>query len=190
MNRQHRHTKPENLIYGLEDRPPRLITLVLASQHLIMLAPRLLYPVVIVQGFDGGIALAQNMVVMSMIAGGIGTILQALRKGPVGLGVLDPAGCGAAYVYPSIHAGGGAGTNGIQAVIASVEIAADQMIVDCKLGAATIVHIVKPHPRIRCYDIGAFDRAGTATFHREFGRPGVNGLVDRFIITCYCVKVT
>ena len=105
MIQQNRPSKPGNLIYGLEDHPPRLITLVLAFQHVIILAPRLLYPVIIVQGFGGDTALARNMVVMSMIAGGIGSILQALRKGPIGAGVLDPSGCGAAYIYPSIQAG-------------------------------------------------------------------------------------
>ena len=53
MIQQNRPSKPGNLIYGLEDHPPRLITLVLAFQHVIILAPRLLYPVIIVQGFGG-----------------------------------------------------------------------------------------------------------------------------------------
>jgi xanthine permease XanP len=98
-------SKPDNLVFGLEDPPPWLITLLLAGQHVVLLSSRLLYPIVIVQGFGGGMKLAQNMVVMSMIAGGIGTILQSTRKGPVGAGVLDPSGCGAAYIYPSIQAG-------------------------------------------------------------------------------------
>ncbi len=97
--------KPSNLVYGLEDKPTWPETLLLALQHFIMLMPRLIYPVVIVQGFGGSPAMAKAMVAMSMIAGGIGAILQALRKGPVGAGFLDPSGCGAAYIYASIQAG-------------------------------------------------------------------------------------
>jgi xanthine permease XanP len=97
--------KPSNLVYGLEDKPSWLEIFVLALQHFIMLMPRLIYPVVIVQGFGGSPAMAKAMVAMSMIAGGIGAILQALPKGPVGSGFLDPSGCGAAYIYASIQAG-------------------------------------------------------------------------------------
>ncbi|MFH2125888.1 MAG: solute carrier family 23 protein, partial [Pseudomonadota bacterium] len=97
--------KPSNLVYGLEDKPAWHETFLLAFQHFIMLMPRLIYPVVIVQGFGGSPAVAKAMVAMSMIAGGIGAILQALRKGPVGAGFLDPSGCGAAYIYASIQAG-------------------------------------------------------------------------------------
>lgn len=97
--------KPSNLVYGLDDKPTWLETFLLALQHFIMLMPRLIYPVVIVQGFGGSPAVAKAMVAMSMIAGGIGAILQALPRGPVGSGYLDPSGCGAAYIYASIHAG-------------------------------------------------------------------------------------
>jgi len=97
--------KPSNLLYGLEDKPAWHETFLLAFQHFIMLMPRLIYPVVIVQGFGGSPAVAKAMVAMSMIAGGIGAILQALPKGPVGAGFLDPSGCGAAYIYASIQAG-------------------------------------------------------------------------------------
>jgi xanthine permease XanP len=97
--------KPSNLVYGLEDKPAWFETLLLAFQHFIMLMPRLIYPVVIVQGFGGSPAVAKAMVAMSMIAGGIGAILQALPRGPVGSGYLDPSGCGAAYIYASIQAG-------------------------------------------------------------------------------------
>lgn len=93
------------LIYGLDDRPPWLETLVLAFQHFIILTPRLVYPAIIVQGFNGPPALAASMVALTMIAAGIGTLMQVNRKGPLGSGYLDPPGCGAAYIHPSIQAG-------------------------------------------------------------------------------------
>jgi NCS2 family nucleobase:cation symporter-2 len=98
-------TKPANLVYGLEDRPSWHETFLLALQHLIMLTPRLIYPVIIVQGFGGPPEMAKAMVSMSMIAGGVGSILQALPRGRVGSGFLDPSGCGAAYIFASIQAG-------------------------------------------------------------------------------------
>jgi xanthine permease XanP len=96
---------PDNLIYGLDDRPPWQDTLVLAFQHFIILTPRLVYTAIIVQGFNGSPETAAAIMAMSMIAAGIGAFMQVNRKGPVGSGYLDPPSCGAAYIYPSIQAG-------------------------------------------------------------------------------------
>lgn len=100
------HTpKPSYLIYGLDDKPPLWDALVLAFQHFLILTPRLAYPAIIVQGFNGPPDLASAMVAMTMIAAGIGSFMQVNRRGPLGSGYLDPPGCGAAYIFPSIQAG-------------------------------------------------------------------------------------
>lgn len=97
--------RPSDLIYGLDDRPAWPETFVLAFQHFIILTPRLIYPAIIVRGFNGSPALVASMVAMTMIAQGLGALMQVNRRGPLGSGFLDPPGCGAAYIYPSIQAG-------------------------------------------------------------------------------------
>jgi len=97
--------KPSDLIYGLSDRPPILTTVMLSFQHIFLLSSRFIYPVIIVEAIGGSRALAASMIGLSMIAGGIGSILQVLKRGPVGSGYLNPQGCGAAYITASIEAG-------------------------------------------------------------------------------------
>jgi len=84
--------KPVNLVYGVDDRPPILITLILALQHVMQMSASLIFPVLVVKAVNGSQAEMQSLVSLSMIAGGAGTILQALKKGPVGSGYLAPEG--------------------------------------------------------------------------------------------------
>ncbi|MBP2637057.1 MAG: UraA [Firmicutes bacterium] len=84
--------KPVNLVYGVDDRPPVFITLILALQHLMLMSASLIFPVLVVKATNGSPEEMQGLVSLSMIAGGVGTILQALKKGPVGSGYLAPEG--------------------------------------------------------------------------------------------------
>ncbi|MGD0780310.1 MAG: solute carrier family 23 protein [Dehalococcoidales bacterium] len=85
--------KPPNLIYGVNDRPPILFTLFMGFQHVCFYAISLSFPVIIVRAIGGTDAQATFMISMSMIAGGIGAIIMALPKGPVGSGYLCPPVC-------------------------------------------------------------------------------------------------
>ena len=53
------------------------------------------------------------MIQMSMIAGGLGTILQAVKKGPAGSGYLCPQICGPSFLSASILAGKTAGLGAV-----------------------------------------------------------------------------
>ena len=97
--------KPSDLIYGLEDSPPLFSTIILSLQHVFLLSARFIYPVLIVEAIGGSREVAAQIISFSMIAGGVGSILQVLHKGPVGSGYLNPQGCGAAYIRASILAG-------------------------------------------------------------------------------------
>jgi xanthine permease XanP len=97
-------TKPENLIYGLDDKPPRTISFILGLQHVVTMSSTLVLPVVIARGIGGGIDVVQSMVCFSMIAAGLGTVLQALRRGPVGSGYICPNLCGPSYLSVSVQA--------------------------------------------------------------------------------------
>jgi NCS2 family nucleobase:cation symporter-2 len=97
-------TKPGNLIYGLDDKPPWTISFILGLQHVITMSSTLVLPVVIARGIGGGIDVVQSMVCFSMIAAGLGTVFQALRRGPIGSGYICPNLCGPSYLSVSVQA--------------------------------------------------------------------------------------
>src|SRR5262245_48403935 len=96
--------KPPNLIYGVEDRPAVGTTLTLGFQHIFLMVSTLILPIAIVQEINGTTDQAADLIKMSMMAGGLATILQSLRTGPVGAGYLSPQLCGPAYFSASLLA--------------------------------------------------------------------------------------
>ncbi|RJR30452.1 MAG: xanthine permease [Desulfobacteraceae bacterium] len=96
--------KPSNLIYGLDDRPPLWATVLLAIEHISIISIGLIFPVVIIREGGGTSETAARLVALSMIAGGIGVVVQALRRGPVGSGYLCPQVCGPSFLSASILA--------------------------------------------------------------------------------------
>jgi NCS2 family nucleobase:cation symporter-2 len=99
-------TKPTNLIYGVDEKPPAFITFILGLQHVFIIFIAIIFPVLIIRHMGDGIhpETARAFISFSMIAGGITTILQALKKGPVGSGYLCPAVCGPSYLSASMLA--------------------------------------------------------------------------------------
>jgi xanthine permease XanP len=91
--------KPTNLIYGVDDRPPLLTTVILGLQHVFILFIAIIFPVLIIRQLGDSITpdTARSFISLSMIAGGLATIIQALRKGPLGSGYLCPSVCGPSY---------------------------------------------------------------------------------------------
>lgn len=96
--------KPANLIYGVEDITPTGVSVVLAIQHLLIAVVYLIYPIIVVNEAGGSQTQATFCVQISMLAIGIGTILQVQRRGPLGSGFLIPHVTTAAYLVPSILA--------------------------------------------------------------------------------------
>jgi xanthine permease XanP len=96
--------KPDNIIYGVDDKPPWVATLLLGLQHVFVMSSTLILPIVIVREIGGSFSEIQTVVSFSMIAAGIGTILQALGKGIVGSGYLVPNLCGPSYLSVSVQA--------------------------------------------------------------------------------------
>ena len=85
--------KPSNLIYGVGEKPPVWLTIFMGFQHICIYAISLAFPVIIVREMGGTTEQAAFMISMSMIAGGIGSIIMALPKGPIGAGYLCPPVC-------------------------------------------------------------------------------------------------
>lgn len=86
--------RPSNLVYGVDDAPPFGSLLFLGIQHVFLMSSTLVLPVVLVTEIGGGFDQVRSVVALTMIACGIGTILQALRWGALGSGYLCPNLCG------------------------------------------------------------------------------------------------
>ena len=96
--------KPSNLIYGLDDRPPNLVLLALAFQHILLISSTLVLPMVLVSGLGLGAGVISAVVSMSMIACGVGTMLQSMRLPFIGSGYLCPNVCGPNFFAASVNA--------------------------------------------------------------------------------------
>ncbi len=96
--------KPDNIIFGVNEKPPLAAVLLLGLQHIFVMSSTLLLPVVIVREIGGSFLEIRNVVSFSLIAAGIGTILQSLGKGIMGSGYLVPNICGPSYLSVSVQA--------------------------------------------------------------------------------------
>src|SRR5258705_12216741 len=96
--------KPANLVYGVEEAPPLLVTLVSAVQHVGVIAIFMVYPLII--GREAGVSADQlaNILRMGMLALAIAVLLQALPRGPVGSRFLAPSIFTGVYLAPSLLA--------------------------------------------------------------------------------------
>ncbi len=80
--------KPADITYGVDDKPPLGALIPLVLQQIITLSVDLMFPVLVVAAIGGTTELAQSLISLMMITMGIGTIMQACNKGPVGSGYL------------------------------------------------------------------------------------------------------
>ena len=98
--------KPSNLIYGLEDKPPLLITIILGFQHSCLFFVLLTLPIIIIRQMGNSITPeeAQSYLSMTMIAGGITIMIQSYRRFGLGSGYFCPSLCGPAYMDATLTA--------------------------------------------------------------------------------------
>jgi xanthine permease XanP len=97
-------SRPENLIYAVDDKPPFLTLMALGLQQVCVISIYLILTTVIAKAAHASPEIMQSMVSWSMIALAIGTVLQALMKGPIGSGYLAPPVISAMYLQPSLLA--------------------------------------------------------------------------------------
>ena len=124
--------KPANLLYGIDDKPPIRVCLILAVQHIFFLTTGLIVVTIVMRGLGSPPDLIRNVVSMSMIAGGIATMLQALKKGPVGSGYFCSEGTDPSFLSVSMLAG----TTGGLSLIFGMTIVSG--VIECLL--ARIMH--------------------------------------------------
>ncbi len=96
--------KPANLIYGIEEPPPPLVTVISAVQHVGVIAIFMVYPLII--GREAGVSadVLAAMLRMGMLALAVAVLLQALPGGPVGSRLLAPSIFTGVYLAPSMLA--------------------------------------------------------------------------------------
>lgn len=90
-----------HIIYSLEEKPPFLHWILLGLQYACMMFPYLI--IIVIIGRTQGIV-NTNAISFSLIALGVATILQSLKKGPIGSGYLAPPVISAIYFPASMSA--------------------------------------------------------------------------------------
>jgi len=101
--------KPSDLVYGVEERPPLNIAIVIAVQHVLAIAVNLVYPLVLAREAGLSADAAADMLRIGMLALAAGTVLQGIPRGPIGCHYLAPMVYASPYLAPgflAIHMGG------------------------------------------------------------------------------------
>lgn len=94
------------LVYGLEDRvPPGAALLVAAQQVGAMVVGTITPPLLLAGILHFSAADTAYFVSMALLASALGTLLQTLRPGPVGSGLLSVTGTSFSFLQPLVQAG-------------------------------------------------------------------------------------
>jgi len=96
--------RPENLIYAVDELPPLAKLPILGLQQVALISIYLILLVIVLRHADTPPELARQTISLGMIALGLGALLQALWKGPIGSGYLAPPVCSAIYLQASLTA--------------------------------------------------------------------------------------
>jgi len=96
--------KPRGITYAVDERPPASVIALSALQHVSVMSVFLIYPVLIGREAGGAPGLVSNLVSLSLIVLAVGSVLQALPRGPLGSGFLCPPVPTAIYLIPSLLA--------------------------------------------------------------------------------------
>jgi xanthine permease XanP len=97
-------TRPGNLLFAVDERPPARQLLLLGLQYAILDAIYLVLVAIILRHAQVPAAARVNAMGIACVAVAIGIALQALPWGPVGSGYLAPPVFSAAYLGPSVLA--------------------------------------------------------------------------------------
>jgi xanthine permease XanP len=96
--------KPAALSYGLEERPPAVVTWVSAAQHVGVCAIFMVYPLIIAREATLSADQLSNVLQLGFLVLAVAVLLQALPAGPIGSRMLAPAIFTGVYLAPSLQA--------------------------------------------------------------------------------------
>jgi xanthine permease XanP len=108
-------TRPEDLIYAVDERPPWLRLIFLGLQHAVLMSVYLVLIVIVFRHAGASHAATVSALSLGMVALAASTVLQAIWRGPIGAGYLAPPVFSAIYIGPAVLA---ASTSGLPAVFA------------------------------------------------------------------------
>jgi NCS2 family nucleobase:cation symporter-2 len=123
--------KPRNIVYGVDDIPPRGVLLLSGVQHVGLVAIFLLVPVIACREAGMPAEKIIDVLSLSMLVMAVGPILHALRRGPVGSGYLCPPIFAASYLPASLlalQAGGLPLMFGMTIFAGAIEIAVSRVL--------------------------------------------------------------
>src|SRR5581483_1026020 len=83
--------RPQNLVYGLDDKPPAVIVALNGLQHCAVVSINLVIVVFVARAAGGSVQVVADVLAVAMLVLSIGTMLQTARVGPVGSGFMCPA---------------------------------------------------------------------------------------------------
>jgi xanthine permease XanP len=97
---------PDELLFGLDDKPPLAKALVAAAAHLLAIVASIATaPLIIARGLNLTAELTSYVVASALIVSGFATFIQVYRIGPLGSGLLSVQGTSFAFVGIFIYAG-------------------------------------------------------------------------------------
>ena len=96
--------RPVNILYDLHDHPGKLVTFLLAFQHLAILSGTLVYPVVFSEQAQLNNNLAFQLVSLTMLGSGMATIMLSLNRKRLGTPYQLFQGPSAVFLEPSVLA--------------------------------------------------------------------------------------
>jgi len=108
-------TRPEDLIYAVDELPPWPRLIFLGAQHAVLMSVYLVLIVIVFRSANASQDATLSALSLGMVALAISTVLQAIWHGPVGSGYLAPPVFSAIYIGPAVLA---ADTGGLPAVFA------------------------------------------------------------------------
>ncbi|HKC43151.1 MAG TPA: solute carrier family 23 protein [Burkholderiales bacterium] len=93
--------KPPDIVYGLEEVPPPVVTMLCGVQHVGLIAINLVYPLLVFRIAGTPANAVVDLIDTGMLVLAAGTVLQALRVGPLGSGFMCPSVFTATYLGPA-----------------------------------------------------------------------------------------
>jgi len=117
--------------YGVNELPPATHLLVSSLQHVLLMVTSLVIPILFASQLGGSPEFTAGLIAFSMLAAGVGSVIQSVGLPFIGSGYLCPNVCGPSYFSVSLSAawiGGVALTRGMTIVAGAVEMALAPLI--------------------------------------------------------------
>lgn len=196
--------KPANLIYGVEDVPPTPVKWFSAAQQVAILAIYMLYPLILARQANLQTVEIINILQLGCVVLGVGTLLQALPRGPVGSRLLAPSVFSGLYLASSmtaVKAGGMPLVWGMTMVAGFVEMALSvvwrrlRAFVPPESAGLIVFFIGSIIALAACHILLAEGPAGHATFNEWLVAAGTIGVMigihvwTKSGLKIYCVAI-